>query len=211
MNNESNQRAKIKSLTVAALIIAIVIILALTNLGILMITPLGVSIVHIPVIVGALLLGANYGAFFGFMFGLLSFLIATLQTPPTGFLFSPFAPGPPGLSGNWASLIVCFVPRILIGVFTALSLKLFLKLFKKPFLAYGSAALIGSITNTVLVLSFMYIFFFRSGELAESILGVSLMSIVVMQGIPEAIVAALVSSALSGVLVKQGEKLKNRN
>ena len=67
---------------------------------------------HIPVIIAGIILGWKKGAFAGFVFGLTSFLKASFIAPNiTSFLFSPLYPG-----GNFWSLVICFVPRILVGV-----------------------------------------------------------------------------------------------
>ena len=119
------QGVKTRDLVEMALFAAIIIILAFTPLGYI---PLGVitpTTVHIPVIIAGIILGWKKGAFAGFVFGLTSFLKASFIAPNiTSFLFSPLYPG-----GNFWSLVICFVPRILVGViayfvFTGLMKKL---------------------------------------------------------------------------------------
>ena len=76
--------------------------------------PLGVTratIIHLPVIIGSLLLGPKKGAFLGGVFGLTSLINNTFSPTVTSFTFSPFYSG-----GNPWSLVICFVPRILIGI-----------------------------------------------------------------------------------------------
>ena len=72
--------------------------------------------VHIPVIVGSILLGPKKGAFLGFVFGMTSLINNTTQPGLTSFCFSPFIEIGEGLGGSPLALIVCFVPRILVGV-----------------------------------------------------------------------------------------------
>ena len=101
----------------------------------------------------------------GIFAGLFSFLVWTFMPPANSvafaFVFTPFAE-----PGNFFSLVICFVPRILTGTFAGLSHKAFKKLFagKKylDVLQYGISAVIGSLTNTVLVLVGIMVFSVRS-------------------------------------------------
>ena len=61
-----------------------------------------------------MLLGSGTGAFLGFVFGLTSLLINTFAPTVTSFVFSPFITVG-GIHGNFASLLIVFVPRILLG------------------------------------------------------------------------------------------------
>ena len=76
------------------------------------------TIIHIPVILGALFLGPKKGAFLGFVFGLTSFINNTFKAATaSAFVFSPvLAYNVAGVSGIFKSIYICFVPRILVGV-----------------------------------------------------------------------------------------------
>ena len=55
--------------------------------------PLGftrATIIHIPVIIGSIILGPKYGAFLGFIFGLTSLVNNTFNPTVTSFVFTPF-------------------------------------------------------------------------------------------------------------------------
>ena len=56
-----------------AVLIAIMLILAFTPLGYLRIGPLAISLMTIPVVIGAMILGPAGGAVLGLVFGLKSF------------------------------------------------------------------------------------------------------------------------------------------
>ena len=77
-------------LALTALFTAIIIIMAYTPLGYIPLVVINATVIHIPVILGALFLGPKKGAFLGFVFGFTSFLKNTL-TPATAsaFVFSP--------------------------------------------------------------------------------------------------------------------------
>ncbi len=112
------QRQKTYDLVLCALFTAIIIIMAFTPLGYIPLVLINATIIHIPVILGALFLGPKKGAFLGFVFGFTSFLNNTLKAATaSAFVFSPvLAVGVVGISGIFRSLYICFIPRILVGI-----------------------------------------------------------------------------------------------
>lgn len=192
----------VKKLVITSLLFAIMLVLQVTNLGIITLpfSPIAITILHIPVIIGACILGPLYGGVLGFLFGLLSFFQSIFAPIPTSFLFNPFY-SVGEFHGNFGSLIICFVPRILIGVFAGL---LFEKLYnsKKKSIKSISApvcGLVGSLTNTILVLGFVGIFFadqYLAATKANEALLLVIGGVILTNGIPEAIVAAIVTSAI---------------
>ena len=135
-----------------ALFAGIIFVLGTTPFGFIPLGAFKIVMIHIPVIIGSIVLGPKNGAFLGFMFGLTSFISAHLQPVVTSYFFSPI------ISGNLFSLIVCFVPRILVGIIPYYVFKFFKKYININ-IALIISGLIGSLTNTVLVLGFIYIFF----------------------------------------------------
>lgn len=200
---QTNSSAKTRSLVEVALFAAIVFILAFTPfIGFIPIGPVRATTIHIPVIIAAIMLGPKKGAVIGFIFGIASFLNSSFFAPsPASFVFSPFYPG-----GNALSLIVCFVPRTLIGVTTYYVYAFFKSIFKEkttPAIVIG--ALAGSMTNTILVMTFIYIFFGRAyaavNEVAaEALFGV-ILGVIATNGVPEAIVASLIAAAVCRALM----------
>ena len=194
------QGVKTRDLVEMALFAAIIVILAFTPLGYI---PLGVitpTTVHIPVIIAGIILGWKKGAFAGCVFGLTSFLKASFIAPNiTSFLFSPLYPG-----GNFWSLVICFVPRILVGVIAYFVFTGLMKVIKNRSVSTVISAFLTTIIHTILVMGMAYIFFAR--EYAEavkiSITAVkgAILAIVVGNGIPEAIVAAIISTAVCTAL-----------
>ena len=194
------QGVKTRDLVEMALFAAIIVILAFTPLGYI---PLGVitpTTVHIPVIIAGIILGWKKRAFAGFVFGLTSFLKASFIAPNiTSFLFSPLYPG-----GNFWSLVICFVPRILVGVIAYFVFTGLMKVIKNRSVSTVISAFLTTIIHTILVMGMAYIFFAK--EYAEavkiSITAVkgAILAIVVGNGIPEAIVAAIISTAVCTAL-----------
>ena len=134
-----------------ALFSAIIFALGLTPFGFLPILFFKITTVHIPVIIGSIVLGPKKGTFLGFIFGLTSFIMAHLQPGPTSYFFSPL------VSGNLLSLVICFVPRILVGIVPYFIFNLFKKI--NLYFSLIISGLIGSLVNTVLVIGFICTFF----------------------------------------------------
>ncbi len=109
---------KTYELVLMSLFTAIIVIMAFTPLGYIPLVVINATIIHIPVILGALFLGPKKGAFLGFVFGFTSFINNTFKAvTPSAFVFSPvLAANVVGASGIIKSLYICFVPRILVGV-----------------------------------------------------------------------------------------------
>ena len=186
---------KTQYMTSMALFLAIEIILVVTPLGYIPIGPLNATTMHIPVIIAGIVLGKKAGAELGFVFGLIK---ATIQPGITSFCFSPFVTIGT-MSGNYKSLLIAFVPRILLGYLAGLVFGI-MKKNNRENLGVVVGALTGAITNTVLVLSGIYIFF---GEAYASAVGVQystlvtvLLGVVSTNGILEAILGAIVSLAI---------------
>lgn len=197
---------KTLAMTQAALLIALIIVLALTPLGYIPVGAIRATTIHIPVIIGGILLGPRMGALLGGVFGLTSFLTNTLSPTPFSFVFSPLAPAAEGVSGNPLSLVIAFVPRILIGVVAGLIAKLFERRGWKSAPGLLLAGFFGSMTNTVLVMFGIYAFFGRAYAAAkgmeyDAFLGF-VASMIGVNGVIEAIVAAALSAMVCAALKK---------
>ena len=189
---------KTQYMTSMALFLAIEIILVVTPLGYIPIGPLNATTMHIPVIIAGIILGKKAGAELGFVFGLTSMIKATIQPGITSFCFSPFVTIGT-ISGNYKSLLIAFVPRILLGYLAGLIFEI-MKNKGHENSGVLACALVGALTNTVLVLSGIYVFF---GNAYASSLNVAysgliglLLGVVTTNGILEAILAAVVSLAV---------------
>jgi len=151
----SRTTGKTRKLTQLSLLIALEAVMAFTPLGFIMIPPISITIMHIPVIIGAILLGPTCGGILGGAFGLLSMIKATFfAASPADMLFSPFLSGAPV-----RSLVMCVVPRILLGVFAALLYRLFHRLMKKEIPALAVSCVLAAFLHTLLVLGSMWLFF----------------------------------------------------
>lgn len=205
-----DRKAKTLSLVQVSLFSALIIIMAFTPfLGYI---PLGftrATIIHIPVILGAIMLGPKQGALLGFIFGMTSFINNTMNPTVTSFVFTPFY-NLGEMRGGIGSIIICFLPRILVGVFPFFVYKFCNRMLQKKQngsnYALAIAGLIGSLTNTLLVMNLIFVFFKDSYAAANGIATESvyafILSIIGMNGVPEAIVAAVLVSFVGRVLLK---------
>jgi len=212
MAKSTTQRKKILFLAQFSMLLAIEAIVCFTPLGSLpALGPIVATLSHIPVIITAILLGTGAGAAMGFAFGLFSFIVWTF-TPPAAivaFAFTPFY-SLGAMHGNGWSLVICFVPRILVGVVTGLCFKFFTKLFaklkKKDAFVYGLSGVFGSLTNTFLVLGGIFLFFGREyataiGKSYDLLLGV-IGTTILTSGIPEAVIGGILAYAICRPLKK---------
>ena len=177
-----------------AMFLAIEIALVLTPLGYIQLGIISATTMHIPVIIAGITLGKKAGAQLGFVFGLTSMLNATFRPLPTSFVFTPLITFG-GMSGNWTSLIIAFVPRILLGYLAGLVYEQLQKKQVNNNVSIIAGALTGTITNTVLVLGGIYLFFGAqyaqvAGVAYQALLGV-LFGVVTTNGIAEAILGAI--------------------
>ena len=196
---------KTQDMVKLALFSGIIVVLSLTPLGYI---PLGVikaTTIHIPVILGSILLGWKSGAVLGGLFGLTSFMVNTITPNLTSFVFTPFY-SLGDAHGNFWSLVICFVPRILVGIVPGLVFQGIQKMRKgKNTLALAAAGVVGAILNTVLVMGLMYILFQDAYAAAKGIettmVLAGILGVVGTNGVAETVVAAVLVTAIGkGIL-----------
>ena len=159
---KKNTLARTMRLAQLAMLIAIQAILTFTPLGFIMIPPISIKIMHIPVIIGAVTMGPLFGGILGASFGVMSMLKATFAAAsPADIIFSPFISGTPV-----QSLILCVVPRILLGVIAAWLFIGLKKLIKNETASIGLSAGIATLCHSAMVLGLMW-FLFDSLPLKE--------------------------------------------
>ncbi|OPJ54829.1 ECF transporter S component [Alkalithermobacter paradoxus] len=192
---ESRKAFGIRKITTIGMLGAISAILGMTPLGIIPVGAVNATIMHIPVIIGAILEGPIAGIMVGLIFGVFS-LIRSITTPtPVSFVF-------------WNPL-VSILPRILIGITSYYAYTALRKTTKNETVSIASAAALGTLTNTVGVLSMIYMLY--GARFVEKIgadptsAGKIILGIGITNGIPEMIVATII---VTGVV--RGLKLTKR-
>lgn len=184
----------VRKMAIIGVLAAISIMLSMTPLGFIPIGPTNATIMHIPVIIGAILEGPVVGIVVGFIFGAAS-LIRNL-TMPTITSFALINP------------LVSVLPRVLIGIVAYYVYKLTMKISKNnAFVSGWITGVIGSLVNTIGVLGMIYILY--GARYAEA-LGKSaataktvILTLIATNGIPEAIVGGFVVSAVCIVFNKR--------
>jgi len=157
-----------RKIVISGVLAAIAILLGVTRLGFIPVpTAAGnATIMHVPAIIGGIMEGWVVGGIIGTIFGIFSFLQATV----------PLFKDP----------LVAIFPRIFIGItayFTYVGLKKV-----NEYLALIVAAAVGTLTNTILVLGMAVLRNYMPLPAA--------LTVVVVNGIPEIIVAAIVVVAV---------------
>lgn len=193
-----------------ALFVAIIILLSVTPLGYIHLGVINATTIQIPVIIGAILFGWKKGAFLGGVFGITSMIKNTVQPNATSFVFSPFIPVFGKDKGSLFAIVVCIVSRVMIGVVAGLLFKALSKTKLSKALSAGVCGFCGALTNTILVMGGIYLFFGRSYSAAkdqayETLIG-TVMATITGIGITEALVSAVISAAVCVPLFKYMSK-----
>lgn len=186
--------------------------------------PIGIqaTTIHIPVIVGSILLGPKAGGILGGVFGLTSFINNTVSPGLLSFCFSPITAL--SLKMGWGraiiALIICFVPRIICGITPFYVYKGLEKCFKnskvKDKLYILISGVAGSFTNTLLVMGLILAFFAEpyaekmsfSGGVTKTALAFVLTT-VSTNGVFEAVTAAVIATA-AVVAIKKSKILSKK-
>ncbi len=213
MNNsqQKQNRDKLKKFILLSFFLAIMVLLGFTPIGIIDLPFIKATILHIPVIIGSIFLGPYMGAALGLCFGTISLIKNTMAPSLISFVFSPLIPFPPTGESSLLALVVCFLPRILVGVipyfvYVGLDKALKNKKFSKT-LNLTICGIVGSMVNTLLVMGLIYALFKNEfaavKEIAPESVAKVVMSIVFINGVPEAILSAFLVSLISIPLFKR--------
>lgn len=170
-----------RKIATAGVLSAVAIVLGVTRLGIIpWFSGAGITIMHVPVIIGAVLEGPVVGLLIGVIFGIFSLIQAAV------------APAGP-IDVAFTNPLVSILPRACIGLVSYAAYRA----VRGPAEVAGPrrttaavivAALAGTATNTTLVLSALVLLSFITREVA--------MAVVLANGVPEAVVAVLITLAV---------------
>ena len=187
------------------LMAAIVIVLANTPLGMIQLPIVKATTVHIPVIIGAILLGPMAGAILGGVFGVCSLISNTMAPTLLSFAFSPFM-STNGIIGAIKAIWVSVGCRILIGLAAGWLWRLLKKIKLNQIVALSITGFVGSMVNTVAVMGSIYLLFAQQYAQAKDVAVTAvwglIMGTVTASGIPEAIAAAVIVAVVTKVLLK---------
>lgn len=192
MKNKKKSNSKTRRLVLIGALGGISIFLGVSGLGLIRLPIFSLTIMHIPVIIGALLEGPVVGISVGLIFGLFSMYQNITAPGLTSFIF-------------W-NPIVALIPRMLIGIVAYYSFKLFKSKIKNTGVCAGIAAVLGTLTNTIGVLGLTYILYLdqyaQAREISREAVAGTLLTVGLTNGIPEAIVSALITIPIVVTMLK---------
>ncbi|EOS32093.1 MAG: ECF transporter S component [Kineothrix sp.] len=205
MNNK-----KTLSMVMTGLFMAIIAVMTfIPNVGYINLIVIKATLLHVPVIVGSIVLGPKKGAVLGATFGITSLIKNTLEPSLLSFAFSPFYQVG-DIGGNGWSVVIALVPRILVGVipyfvFTGIE-KLLKNIKMRRTIALPLACASGALINTLLVMHLIFFCFREEFAAAQSVavdvVYSMILGIIAANGIPETIVAVVIGGAVSLALLR---------
>ena len=188
------KRQRTFQMVLSAMFIAMIILQSFVPfLGNIPIVALNITIIHITVIVGGIVLGPRAGFLFGFTWGVCSLILAYTSANILSFMI-------------FTNPLISILPRLLMGGLVALFYHKTTKLIASDRLRMAVSGFLGSIMNTVFVLSSIYLLMgnqyaeLKGKTVAE--LPLFLMSVVMTNGVPEALAATVVTPIIASILVK---------
>lgn len=192
----TQKRLNVRKMAVISILSAISIVLSMIPfVGYIPLGPVKATIMHVPVIIGAVIEGPAVGAAVGLIFGLTSLFKAFTEPTITSFCFM--------------NPIISVLPRILIGVVAYYVYTGIHKITKRIYLSGFVAGIVGSLTNTIGVMGLIYVIYAekymaaigQSGNAGKYILAIS-----ATNGLPEALVAGLLTAAVAVAMIRKSKK-----
>jgi len=188
-----SNKEKTREMTILAMFIAIIAILGLvpsglgsSSLGFIKIAPnIEATIIHIPVLIGAALLGRKMGLYLGIAFGTVSMIAAFIYASPM-FIYP------------WVSIL----PRIIFGFIIYDVVQFFLKVIKNKYIALFTSFFLLTIIHSLLVLSLLWTSFTMVfGYSSLTLAFIPYLTSLVLWGVPlSALVEAILAGAIGGTI-----------
>lgn len=201
MSNTINH-TKVLKLVQLGVLAAIIIIMAFTPLGYFKTAGIEISLLMIPVVIGAIVVGPIGGAVLGGLFGITSFIQCFGMSAFGTFLFS---------LNPIFTFITCLIPRILAGLIPAYIFKLICRVDKTKIIASIVTSVSGALLNTVFFMLAIAVLFWHNSEFIATMseggfpinsFWTFMIAFVGINGLIEACVCFVVGSALSTALLK---------
>ena len=200
-------------LATLAMLCGVLLVIGMTGIGFIPLPVIKATTMHIPVILGAILLGPSAGAVLGGVFGLCSIWVNTTSPGLLAFAFSPFMSNE-GLIGAVKSLWIALGCRILLGVIAGWLWRLLHKCIKQDYIALPITAAVSTICHTLLVMGSIYVLLAQQYAAAKNVAVTAVfglvMGTVTASGIPEAIAAAILVTIIGKALLHLMAQMKKR-
>ena len=201
------------TMALLAMLCGVLLVMGMTGIGFIPLPVIKATTMHIPVILGAILLGPSAGGILGGLFGLCSIWANTTTPGLLSFAFSPFMTTE-GLLGAAKSLWIALGCRILFGLIAGWLWIIVKKLFKQDYIALPVTAAVSTICHTLLVMGSIYVLlasqYAAAKNVAISAVFGLVMGTVTASGIPEAIVAAILVTVIGKSLLHLMARMKKR-
>lgn len=196
-----------------AMLCGVLLVMGMTGIGFIPLPVIKATTMHIPVILGAVLLGPKAGGILGALFGMCSIWANTTTPGLLSFAFSPFMTTE-GLPGVAKSLWIALGCRILFGLIAGWLWKIFGRLFRNEYVSLSLTAATATICHTLLVMGSIYLLLAQQYAAAKNV-AISavfglVMGTVTASGIPEAIVAAILVTVIGKTLLRMMMRIKKR-
>ncbi len=196
-----------------AMLCGLLLVMGMTGIGFIPLPVIKATTMHIPVILGAVLLGPSAGGVLGAVFGMCSIWANTTTPGLLSFAFSPFM-STEGLVGVAKSLWIALGCRILFGYLAGWFWKAAKRLLKQEYLALPVTAVAATLCHTILVMGSIYFLLAQQYAQAKNV-GITavfglVMGTITASGIPEAIAAAILVTVIGKALLHLMARMKKR-
>ena len=206
-------KTDVRRMTILAMFSGILLVMGMTGIGFIPLPVIKATTMHIPVILGAILLGPSGGAVLGAVFGLCSIWANTTTPGLLSFAFSPFMTNE-GMVGVFKSLWIALGCRIMLGLIAGWLWKLLKKFQVNESVAMPVSAAAATICHTLMVMGSIYFLladqYAAAKNVAFSAVFGLIMGTVTASGIPEAIAAAVLVTVIGKVLMPVMQRSKKR-
>ena len=204
---------KTRKMATLAMFCGILMVMGITGIGLIPLPVIKATTMHIPVILGAILMGPAAGAVLGAVFGFCSIWANTTTPGLLSFAFSPFMTTE-GLPGAMKALWIALGCRILLGVIAGWLWRGIKKCKLPELAALPVTAAIATVCHTVMVMGSIYVLLAQQYADAknvalEAVFGL-VMGTVTTAGIPEAIAAAILVTVIGKALLAVSARMEKR-
>lgn len=207
------KKQDVRYMATLAMLCGVLLVMGMTGIGFIPLPVIKATTMHIPVVLGAVLLGPSAGAVLGGLFGLCSIWANTTSPGLLSFAFSPFMTTE-GLPGVVKSLWIALGCRILFGLIAGLLWLVIKKIVRQDYIALPITAAISTICHTLLVMGSIYFLLAQQYAMAKNVAITAVFGLVMgtitASGIPEAIIAAILVTIIGKALLNLMAKMKKR-
>ena len=207
------KRMDTRYMATLAMLCGVLLVMGMTGIGFIPLPIIKATTMHIPVILGAILLGPKAGAVLGAVFGMCSIWANTTTPGLLSFAFSPFMTTE-GMVGVAKSLWISLGCRMLFGALSGWLWKFFKNILKQEYAALPVTAAVATVAHTLLVMGSIYFLLTQQYAAAKNV-AISavfglIMGTITASGIPEAIAAAILVTVIGKALLHLMARIKKR-